>query len=132
MKSFLDLNSEDAEWQLGEGWHAPSQGARWAETFVTAYLDRPNEASDFEITVDVVLQQLRAEGEVRLAVLHRQDVIGNVPLTKPGRQTFRWPIPARGGGTIRLDFVIEPGYYKLPDSVRAMGVQVVSFGFVKK
>ncbi len=132
LRSFLDLNSKDGEWQLGEGWHAPSKGARWAETFATAHLERPNEASEFEITVDVVLEQLRTDGSVRLCLVHDKEIIGNVALDKPGRQTLEWPVPAGRGGTIRLEFSIQPDYTKLPDAVRPMGIQVSSFGFVRK
>jgi hypothetical protein len=132
VKSFLDLNNEDVEWQLGEGWHAPSQGARWVETFATAYLERPNEASAFEITVEVALAQLRKDGSVRMLIMQPPDVIGNVALDKPGRQTLRWPVPAGRGGIIRLESAIEPPYTKLPGSVRPLGVRVVSFGFTGK
>ena len=132
VKSFLDLNSEEGEWQLGEGWHLATQGVRWAETFATAHMERPNEASDFEISVDVIPQQLRLDGVVRLLVLQHSEVIGNVAIDKPGPQTLRWPVPAGRGGTIRIEMTIEPGYKKLPDSLRPLGIQVSSFGFVEK
>ena len=132
LKAFLDLNNNDDEWQLGEGWHAPLQGLRWAESFATVHLERPSEAAEFEITVDVVLRQLRKEGYVRMILLHRPEVIANVALERPGRQTLRWPVPAGRGGDIRLEILVEPPYIKLPDAARPMGFRVASFGFVRK
>ena len=117
---------------MGEGWHTPSNGTRWAEVFATALVERPNEASEFEITVAVIPELLKAEGAIRLLVLHPPDIIGNVALDKPGRQTLRWPAPAGRGGPVRLEFLIGPDYKKLPDSQRPLAVQVNSFGFIKK
>ena len=132
LQSFLDFNSDAGDWQLGEGWHLPVQGVRWAEVFATAHMERPNEASEFEITVDVIPELLRAEGSVRLLVLHNPDVIANCTFEKPGRHTLRRPVPAGRGGPIRLEFLLGPDYKKLPDSQRPLALQVKSFGFVKK
>jgi len=129
---FLDLSGEQGEWQLGEGWHQPVKRSRWAEVFATAQVERPNEASEFEITTEVIPEILKTEGTVRLLILQPPDVIGNVGLTKLGRETTRWPAPAGKGGLVRLEFLIGPDYKTIPDSQRPLALQIKSFGFSKK
>ncbi len=130
--SFLDFSRPGGEWQLGEGWHYPDQGVRWAEVFATAMVERPANESVFNISVDVIPELLRAEGKVRLLVLHPPDIIGNVVMEKPGPYPFSWPAPAGRGGPARLEFLIGPDYTKLPDAQRPLALRIRSFGFVQK
>ena len=73
-----------------------------------------------------------AGGAVRLLLMHPPEIIGNVALEKPGRQTLRWPVAAGRGGDARLEFVIGPAYKQLPGYLRPLALQIGSLGFVER
>jgi hypothetical protein len=125
---YIDFGTRAPVWQLREGWFPLEGYYRWTRPHCTAELDRPENASEFELKVIV--------NELYLSRLHQSHVkltlngapSGAIDLTETGVKTFRLKIPAGPAGKTEVAIDADPPY---PGN-EPMGIAVMAFGFPPK
>lgn len=126
--SFIRMDRTTPLWQLDEGWFQLEGGYRWTRDRATARLRRPPGARAFQLTVNVGPEHIRImkRTEVRLFLNGRP--AGSRTFTRNGWQTVRWRLEAAAPGPVEVRFESDP--FHPSGDPRALGVAVVSFGFV--
>ena len=126
--SFIRMDRGTPIWQLDDGWFQLEGGYRWTRDRAAAHLYRPPGARAFELTVNMGPEHIRImkRTEVRVFLNGRQ--AGSAAFTRNGWQTVRWDLDAAPPGPVEVRFQSDP--FHPSGDPRALGVAVVSFGFV--
>ncbi|HEV2689854.1 MAG TPA: hypothetical protein VGV35_14940 [Bryobacteraceae bacterium] len=126
--SYIQLGPQTPVWQLGDGWFPLEGPFRWTRPHCTAQLQRPENATEFELKVIV--------NDLYLSTLHRSHVrltlngvpSGGVDLTETGVLTFRIEIPPAPPGLTEVAMDADPPY----PGDEPLGIAVMAFGFPPK
>jgi hypothetical protein len=127
--SLIDTNTGTPVWQLGEGWSNPEGGFRWAAPLATARLDRPAEATRFEMRVmanDALLKN--AGGAVTVQVSLNGVDLPPQKVAQIGWQMLTWNLPAATAGAVDVTIHSDPPFHPAGDP-RTLGIAIGSFGF---
>lgn len=126
--SYIDTNSATPVWQLGDGWSNPEGGFRWIAPVSTTRLDRPAEASRFEMRVLANDPLLQISGAVNIKASIGDAELAPQKITKAGWQTLQWNLPASTPGPVQVTIQTDPPYHPAGDP-RTLGIAVGSLGF---
>ena len=128
--SYLKLGEPDSIYDLGQGWHRIEHGTRWVESFGTAWLRRPAQASQFELSLEIDSQVMAGKGYLRVGVIQGKEILGTHSWDQAGEQAVRWPVAPGKPGLAGIEIHFEPDFLKMPETVRPLAVRVTSFGFI--
>lgn len=123
--AFLTLNYTAPLWQLGEGWIGLDRNFRWMAPHAVARLDRPKDATRFEITT--ARPRELPDGvhtTLRVSVDHRE--IGTANISEADVRTFRFDFNPGAAGTVEVELDASPGFQ---DGTRTLALPILSFGF---
>jgi hypothetical protein len=128
--SYYTVNAVEPFWLLGSGWHPRADNYRWSFPVATATLDRPANATTFEVTANISPDYLnRIGGRARLEVRIDDRIAGICDYRMAGWQTNSFQIPAAPAGRAAIEFRVEPWFRPNGDDKVVMGVPLGGFGF---
>jgi hypothetical protein len=116
-------------WQLAEGWSNPEGGYRWIAPLATARLDRPADATRFELRVlaNTTLLQSSA-GTVTVQISLNGVELPPQRVSEAGWQTLSWNLPGAPAGAAEIAIRTDPPFHPAGDP-RTLGIAIGSFGF---
>lgn len=126
---FVSMDENTPVRQLGQGWYGLEGSFRWIQPHATAQIQRPEDAREFELTVNIGPDFIREIRSTRVRVSVNDTLVGEQEYTKQGWQTSRWPVPPGAPGPVTVEFRVEPEYHPWNGDPRVLGVPIVSFGF---
>lgn len=128
LASYIELGPKTPVWQLGEGWFPLEGHFRWTRPHATAELDRPENASEFELKIIVNGLYLSRvpKGHVRVSLNGVR--AGDFDLTLDGVFTFKAKVPPGPAGRTQVAIDADPPY----PSEEPRGIAVLAFGFPSK
>lgn len=132
LPSYIVMDGSTPLWALGEGWNAAEPMFRWTGPSARAKLTQPENATHFEITLNVGPAQLRQVGGAAVEVYLDGELLGETTFREEGWQTASWELKKRRGGvvTVRLE---TPVQFQLPRAhFKPLGAAVMKFGFVSR
>jgi hypothetical protein len=123
---YLKMSDETPIWQLGPGWYPLEQSFRWTQPYATAHLTRPENATEFELVVNISPQYLEKIPRNHVTLTLNGTTLGGHEFTSPGWQTVRWILPAAPSGPVEVGIHVTPEFY----ANRNLGIAVGGLGFV--
>lgn len=129
--AFVSMDEDTPSWQLGEGWYKLEGGFRWIQPRATARLNRPEDAREFELTVNIGPDFIREIGRTSVRASLNGALVGQEEYTKEGWQTSRWRVPPGAPGPVTVEFHVEPEYRASNGDPRRFGIPIAAFGFRK-
>lgn len=124
--SYLKMSEETPIWQLENGWYPLEGSFRWTAPEAVARLTRPENASQFELVVNVSPKYLEKIPRNHVNVTLNGTTIGEHEFTEPGWHTVRWALPPAPSGPAKIGIRVTPEFY----ANRKLGVAVGGFGFI--
>ncbi|HYL77594.1 MAG TPA: hypothetical protein VEU96_25495 [Bryobacteraceae bacterium] len=128
LASYIELGPKAPVWQLGEGWFPLEGNFRWTGPHATAELDRPENASEFELKIIVNTLYLSRVPKGHLRVSINGVRAGDFDLTIDGVFTLRAKLPPGSAGRTQIAIDADPPY----PSEEPKGIAVLAFGFPPK
>ncbi len=126
--SYIEIGSHAPVWQLVGGW-LPSEGAyQWTRPHATARLLRPENATGFELTVNIGRQYIERIRRSHVEVALNGKRVGAADFDHNGWQTVRWKLDPSPAGAVEVTFDTSPPY----PGADPLGSAIVAFGFVPK
>lgn len=126
--SFIRMDHTTPLWQLGEGWFQLEANYRWTRERADARLYRPAGARAFDLTVNVSPDHIRVMKTIGVRLFLNGEPAGARYFSSNGWQTVRWDLAPAADGPVSVRFESDP--FHPSGDPRALGVAVVSFGFV--
>ena len=126
--TYVDMGSRLPVWQLADGWF-PNDGAfRWTRPHATAHILRPENAEEFELTVNIGPQYLERIHRSHVEVSLNGRRIGAADFDRLGYQTVRWKLAPAPSGVTEVAFDTSPPYA----AADPLGSAICSFGFLPR
>jgi hypothetical protein len=130
--SYITMDRTTPFWLLGEGWYELKDGRRWIQPRATARLMRPPDASEFELIVNVPVDQIMDVGRTTVRILLDGRVLGETEFARVGGQRVSWKLPPGEPGPVRIEFLAGPEYRPAEQKRRVLGAAIEAFGFVRR
>jgi hypothetical protein len=126
--TYLDIGSRLPLWQLEDGWFPADVAFRWTRPHATARLQRPANARQFELTLNIGQQYLERIHRSHVVVSLNGHEIGQADFDRLGYQTVRWKLDPAPAGPVQVSFDTSPPY----PGADPLGSAIHSFGFLPK
>jgi len=124
--SFISTTSATPVWQLEKGWFGPEGGFRWIAPDTAARLERPGDATRFQLRVFPNTTLLEKVGPVTVHVSIDGRELEPRRVAQAGWQTLEWPLPPAPAGPVEVSIRTEPPFH---GALRTLGIPVGDFGF---
>jgi len=127
--SFIEMTRLTPVWQLKRGWYQREGNYRWTMPRAYAQVRRPAGANEFQVTVNIGPDYIRAIGKVALTVRLNGVELGSRAFTQNGWLTEKFPVPPGPEGNVDVEFQIDPPFRPRNGDPRALGIPIAAFGF---
>lgn len=116
-------------WQLTKGWYQREGGYRWTMPRAEARLRRPAGAKEFQVTVNVGPDYIRAVGKATLTVSVGGEQLGSREFTQNGWITEKFAMTPGVAGSVDVVFNVDPPFRPKNGDPRSLGIPIAAFGF---
>lgn len=124
--SYLRMGMQGPGRMLGSGWYPLDGSYRWTSPEATLHLWQ--NGAQFQVTTNVVVEQLRAAGVVRVDLVVDGQDFGAQEVRQLGTSTLTWKVsPSEGVRTVLLK--VTPPFRPRNGDPRLLGIAVISAGF---
>jgi hypothetical protein len=127
--SYVEMTRLTPVWQLKRGWYQREGNYRWTMPRATAEVRRPAGAREFQVTVNIGPDYIRAVGQATLGVRVGGVDLGSRTFTANGWWTEKFAIEAGAEGNVEVEFTVTPPFRPKNGDPRPLGIPVAAFGF---
>lgn len=127
--AYVEMTRLTPVWQLGAGWYQRENNFRWTMPKARATVRRPENANEFQVTVNVGPDYIKAIGKVTLAVKVAGNDLGSRTFTQNGWITEKFAIPPGPAGNVDVEFAVDPPFRPANGDPRPLGLPIGAFGF---
>ncbi|MFN0100549.1 MAG: hypothetical protein ACKV2U_00520 [Bryobacteraceae bacterium] len=127
--SYVEMTRLTPVWQLTRGWYQREGNYRWTMPRAEARVRRPAGANEFQVTVNVGPDYIRAVGKVKLTVRVGGAELGSRTFARHGWVTERFNIAPGPEGNVDVEFLIDPPFRPENGDPRQLGIPIAAFGF---
>jgi hypothetical protein len=126
---FVEMSRFTPVWQLGKGWYQREGNYRWTMPRAVAHVRRPAGSNEFQVTVNIGPDYIRAVGKVTLTVRMNGVELGSRTFTQNGWLTEKFSVPPGPEGNVDVEFLVDPPFRPKNGDPRALGIPIAAFGF---
>ncbi|MBI2689311.1 MAG: hypothetical protein HYX27_23650 [Acidobacteria bacterium] len=128
--AYLEMTRLTPVWQLTKGWYQREGGNyRWTAPKSYARVRRPAGANEFQVTVNVGPDYIRAVKSVTLTVRVNGAEIGSRTYMQNGWLTEKFTMPPGPEGNVDVEFSVDPPFRPINGDPRTLGIPIAAFGF---
>lgn len=126
---FVEMTRLTPVWQLAQGWYQREGNYRWTMPRALARVRRPAGANEFQVTVNVGPDYIRAVGKSTLNVNVAGHDLGTREFTRNGWTTEKFEMPPGPEGNVDVVFTVDPPFRPKNGDPRPLGIPIAAFGF---
>lgn len=126
---YVEMTRLTPVWQLTKGWYQREGNYRWTMPRAEARVRRPPGANEFQVTVNIGPDYIRAVGKATLKVNVGGQGLGAREFTTNGWLTERFAMPPGAEGNVDVVFTVDPPFRPKNGDPRPLGIPIAAFGF---
>lgn len=127
--AYVEMTRLTPVWQLTRGWYQREGNYRWTMPQAEARMRRPAGANEFQVTVNIGPDYIRAVGKATLTVRVGGVELGSRTFTRNGWLTERFAIAPGTEGNVDVEFNVDPPFRPANGDPRPLGIPIAAFGF---
>ncbi len=126
---YVEMTRLTPVWQLTRGWYQREGNYRWTMPRAEARVRRPAGANEFQVTVNIGPDYIRAVGKATLGVTVGGVDLGSRTFTQNGWVTEKFAMAPGEEGNVDVVFTVDPPFRPSNGDPRPLGIPVAAFGF---
>lgn len=127
--AYVEMTRLTPVWQLTRGWYQRENNYRWTMPKAEARVRRPAGANEFQVTVNIGPDYIRAVGQATLSVRVAGVDAGSRTFTQNGWITEKFALPPGPEGNVDVEFGVDPPFRPKNGDPRPLGIPIAAFGF---